>query len=61
MKLEKLSASLNEYEANVVPNAGGTTQLTSDSLITLIEQALQSDDQSLIEQVLTHSPTHSLT
>ncbi len=50
MKLEKLSASLNEYEANVVPNAGGTTQLTSDSLITLIEQALQSDDQSLIEQ-----------
>ncbi len=52
MKLEKLSASLNEHEANLASNADATltTQLTSDSLITLIEQALQSDDQSLIEQ-----------
>ena len=52
MKLEKLSASLNEHEAKATSNAAAslTTQLTSDSLITLIEQALQSDDQSLIEQ-----------
>jgi hypothetical protein len=50
-RLEQLSASMNELENTTETNLFDETP-TSDSLVTLIEQALQSGDDSLLEQCL---------
>lgn len=50
-RLEKLSASMTELENGTEINHFDETP-TSDSLVTLIEQALQSGDDSLLEQCL---------
>ena len=50
-RLEKLSASMTELENITETNRFDETP-TSDSLVTLIEQALQSGDDSLLEQCL---------
>ena len=50
-RLEQLSASMTELENTTETNLFDETP-TSDSLVTLIDQALQSGDDSLLEQCL---------
>ncbi len=51
-RLESLSSKMNQLEKTTFSDSKNNDRATSDSLVTLIEQALQSGDDTLLEQCL---------